>query len=86
MKFIVSATAVFMTFFMVSIGTAQTAQEEVKPLAEPKKLCSYAGLEYSDGSWHCQENKLMTCNDGRWLIRGDECAAPCRKPDADDSK
>jgi hypothetical protein len=27
----------------------------------------------------CQENKLMTCNDGRWLVRGDACAKPCEK-------
>ena len=30
-------------------------------------------------AWMCQENKLMTCNDGRWLVRGDACAKPCEK-------
>ena len=71
------ATAVFMTLPMFGCENKQDVQK-VGTL-EPRAPCFYAGQEYSDGAWMCQENKLMTCNDGRWLVRGDACAKPCEK-------
>jgi hypothetical protein len=36
--------------------------------------CYYDGKAYSSGSFVCQEDILMVCEDGEWIKRGTGCA------------